>query len=421
MAMRRWANLFLLGAFLLFCSMLYVNYVTGGAPWSQFFLFVAEASLVGGIADWFAVTALFRKPLGFISFHTELIPRNRNALIQGVANMVEEHLLSADQLRKQLEKARFATMLVEWVEQKGGGSFLAEQLQSLLVNMLRKQSSAKTAAQLESFVKRKASELDVAGLLQKVMRWAIDGKHLDAMLDRLFVYLREYVEKPTMRADIEALIGQKIGGGLLGGIKSMFINKEDLARQLHAELIELSGELLRHEHVLRVLIRERFSGVAADLEKRSDWQQAISLWFADLLERVNVRDDLAGWIDALVEQLEGGQAGGGDVETASLRRWLNDTIDTFWQRFRANDSLLALFDGHLKTAMLKLVTSEHQVIGEMVKETLDKFDNEALVKFVEDKVGDDLQGIRINGSVVGAVVGALLYALLYWVYAPLVM
>ena len=418
MTMRRWANLFLLGAFLLFCSMLYVNYVTGGAPWSQFLLFVAEASLVGGIADWFAVTALFRKPLGFISFHTELIPRNRNALIQGVANMVEEHLLSADQLRKQLEKVRFATMLVEWVEQKGGGSFLAEQLQSLLVNMLRKQSSAETAAQLESFVKRKASELDVAALLQKVMRWAIDGKHLDAMLDRLFVYLKEYVEKPALRAEIETLIGQKIGGGFLGGLKSMFVNKEDLARQLHAELIELSGELLRHEHVLRVLIRERFAGVAADLGKRSDWQQAISVWFAELLERVSVRDDLAGWINALAEQLESDQDGDGG---SGLRRWLHETVNTFWQRFRANDNLLGLFDGHLKTAMLKLVTSEHQVIGEMVKETLDKFDNEALVKFVEDKVGDDLQGIRINGSVVGAVVGALLYVLLYWVYAPLVM
>ncbi|WP_278335078.1 DUF445 family protein [Clostridium pasteurianum] len=111
------ANITLLCVFLVFIVTLFLRYFYGNIFIFNFLFIVMEASLVGGIADWFAITAIFSKPLG-ISYHTELIPRNRKKIILGISNMVEKELLTSEVINKRISQVKVIDKLIIFIENK---------------------------------------------------------------------------------------------------------------------------------------------------------------------------------------------------------------------------------------------------------------------------------------------------------------
>ncbi len=170
------ANLALLFSAGLFALSMGLNICYPGDFAVQLIYAVSEAALVGGVADWFAVTALFRRPLGF-PYHTSLIPRNRNKLVQATANMVQNELLSTESIQHKLGQIRFVDLLINWIEQKGGKVILADLVVSYASDVMAHVDIGKLSHSTEKIVRRLALSWNIVPELRSFGFYLLDHNY----------------------------------------------------------------------------------------------------------------------------------------------------------------------------------------------------------------------------------------------------
>jgi uncharacterized membrane-anchored protein YjiN (DUF445 family) len=421
---RRKANWVLGSVFLIFLIASWLRYLWPEHQGIHFFHFVSEASLVGGIADWFAVTALFRKPLGW-PYHTALIPRNRDKMIDGITGMVQDELLSEALLRKKIESFNIAQWVIKSVEQAGGSHLLAKKFAQLIENTLLKVSTTEVAGKIEKTLKGKFLDMGISKRVLVEARSFLRKREFDLWLDERIEEGLELASQPRIKAMLLQSLGQiqeeQVGNGgmlqktLLGIFQvTDTLNLDEAAEALQIELILHIRELKEHQHPLR----ERLKGVFE--EQLLVWQgdptvlNALEDWKNTLVLELELQAILTNVLEQVFNPLRSGLLPSGqplaNVIEPSLKQW--------WTNFKEDIDLQGRLDKLCQDFLIQALQSEHAVIGQIVRETLEGFDDEELNRFIEDKAGEDLQWIRINGSLVGGVVGAALFVLLNYAYTP---
>jgi len=526
---KRQADLILLAVALCFAASsaaLYLHPVW----WTRLLFYMTEAGLVGGLADWYAVTALFRHPLGIRSKHTAIIPRNRTKLIDGVVSMVETQLLPPEQLKKKLAEARIMSTAIEWLDERFQNGTMADAGWKKLVSLLRNFDSTRVSGQWEHTLKELLQRTDVTPYAGKAIHSVLEHGDIHILLDKLVDVIAEKTSAPETKAFILLMLQNEHEKQLNAGnaftrflkkAASIFaeesnaLNLEDAAEVLHRDLIQLLSDLKQHDHEIRLLLISSLQNLADNLTQNNDLAESIQSWKNELLDRIS----LAPSIEALLavvkklpldvpplsvkqeqaemempanksneqaatemtrlaeplsvdvaindadeaettainetERLEKvqpvkhdepelvatRQAAAADesvtapaventLETTApaaasedarlgLRREFGRLIENYWEQFKQDQSKQDWIEGYLKQFLNKIIDTEHRLIGQTVRGTLDEFTEKRLIAFIEDKVGEDLSRIRINGSLVGAGIGALLFLLLHGVYDPI--
>lgn len=423
---RRKANSVLGSVFLIFVVAAWLRHIWPTHQGIHFFFFVSEASLVGGIADWFAVTALFRKPLGW-PYHTALIPRNRDKMVEGITGMVQNDLLSETLLRNKIESFQMTPWLIRHVEKAGGAPFLSEKLIQILRDMLRKISVPQAAAELELRIKGKVIDAGVAKSALAGVRSLLEKDEFDHWLDERIEEGLERAAHPKVRAKLLQSLGQiqeeQVGNGsgmlqktLLGIFQATDgLNLDEAADSLQVELILHLRELQRPNHLLRGRLKEIFRERIGNWEEDAEALNTIELWKNTLVSETNFQDVIASFVEPVLSSLREGKLPTGQ----ELSNFLEPILLKWWSEFKEDTHLQNSLDKLSRDLLLRALQSEHAVIGQIVRETLEGLDDEGLNRFIEDKAGNDLQWIRINGSLVGGMVGALLFVLLNYGYTPL--
>ncbi|WP_407306545.1 DUF445 domain-containing protein [Desulfosporosinus sp. SB140] len=387
--------------------------------------FVLEAALVGGIADWFAVTAIFKKPLGW-GYHTALIPRNRVKLIEAVAGMVQTELLHMDLIRQKISGIAFLDGLIQFVERRGGSVYLAEKAVLSLQRYAEKQDPVILAEKLAKFLRRKVQEWPLMPKIEELSRWALEQGYIDQGLDRLAEGLWEKASEGETRQIIlkylESVKEEKLGNGgsifrtLLGFVEmSDGLNMEEAADALHIELLLTLRKFSDPVDPLRIALKESFLNSIQVLISEPQFRSQVEAWKEGLLQ------------EELFEEFL----------TKALRMVLNDSVSFSdskvlfpavcsyvkqgWNCFLENKAFQEQLNTFIVDVLCRIIQSEHDVIGTIVKETLTSYTDEDLNQFVEEKAGNDLQWIRINGSMIGGVVGVFLFLFLDLVYDPYVL
>ena len=429
---RRLANRFLLVGFVLFLLFATLRVIWPDSLWIRAVLALVEAALVGGIADWFAVTALFRKPLGF-PWHTALIPRNRAQLVEATAQMVQNELVSATALQHRLAGVRFMDLFVELMERRSVQMMLGNLILRLVREGMRRLDPPVMARQLEAVLKRYGADLKLTPLLTEAGQWALTNKKDEQLLDFLLVELSRQANQPATRQHIfRYLEARKTAAGeasLLNrlviwlGEQTNALNVGEAADVLTRQLLVTLERLRDPDCESRQWIRGRLSGILEELGNRPEWQAALDTWKDNILEKTSLEEPLTHLLeavrDAVAPQLQppdGLAAGSGAASPLTL--WALAQLERYWHSFKTNRELQDWMETYVKEAVHKLVETEHAIIGVIVKDALNSLSDEDLNRFVEDKAGDDLQWIRINGSVVGAAVGLVLFLLLHVLYHP---
>ncbi len=422
---RRKANIVLGSVFLIFMVAAWLRHLWPTHQGIHFFFFVSEASLVGGIADWFAVTALFRKPLGW-PYHTALIPRNRDKMIEGITGMVQNELLSEALLRNKIEGFHLTPWLIRHVENAGGANFLSEKLSQILKDMLAKTSASEAASVLEHWIKGKVIDAGVAKSVLVGARSLLEKKEFDRWLDERIEEGLELAAQPKVRDMLLQSLGQlqqqQVGNGgmlqktLLGIFQvTDGLNLDEAADSLQVELILHLRELQYRNHPLRgrlkEIFRERFSNWVQD----SETLNAIELWKNTLILETKLDDVLLPVLEQVLAALREGKLPTGQT----LVDFLEPIFESWWSEFKGDAQIQSILDKLIQDLLIRALQSEHAVIGQVVHETLEGLNDEGLNRFIEDKAGNDLQWIRINGSLVGGMVGAVLFVLLNYGYTPL--
>ncbi|WP_233282089.1 DUF445 domain-containing protein [Pseudomonas mangiferae] len=373
----------------------------------------AEAAMVGAIADWFAVTALFRHPLGLPIPHTAIIPRSKARIGRTLSSFITTHFLATPLVLAKLRALDLGRRLTDWLRHPANAEAVGRQF----VGVARFGVEALQDERVRAFVQHKAIQrlqaLDLAPALGRVLELLTEQGRHQAMLDEALVKLDEVLQDGDTRAlvaraitaEIRTLrylgLGKSVGGwsankvvdGLSALIGEVAADAEHPLRQRFDDLVAGYIQRLKHDPAYRLdverLLARLLAHPAASAYLQGLWQD-LTDWLRDDLARDDSR--LAARLVALTRSL--GDALDSDP---AMRGWIND---------------------RLMAATPALLERYRIRIGDYIAERVEQWESHELVAQLEQSVGKDLQYIRINGTLVGGLVGLVLHALTQWLAGP---
>jgi uncharacterized membrane-anchored protein YjiN (DUF445 family) len=395
--------------------------------WPQLFIvsisyFVFEAALIGGIADWFAVTALFRKPLNW-PYHTALLPRNREKVIDSISNMVQNDLLNTNIIRYKIEQINLSNSLFVFFEESGQLQYLIRAITCSIVDWLNNFKPESAAGYLNPLLNKNLLKLQIAPLTKDFILHNLANGQVDSWLEKAILKLEELAGQEKTKTIIYHFLqeqkNEKVSHGLLNNfIVALMettggLNLQEAADSIQFQLVSTIKCLKDSEHPLRHTVREILRQTSYELEHNIFVQDALETWKEDIIAKIPLDIILEDAIRALQESTE-------DYEKSVIKAILEEMLEAIWFFYRDNNLLLARINSYLHNALFNLLKYNQTIIGDIARDALAKLTNNDLIKFIEDKAGNDLQWIRINGSIIGGLVGVVLFMFLRFIYEPYV-
>lgn len=437
--MKTWANRLLLLVAAAFVGSALSVWLFPGQWWPHMLLYISEAGFVGALADLFAVTALFRHPFGWKWVpHTAIIPKSRDKLIDGVVAMVEHELLSKHMLKKKIGQYHLVEQAIRLVELKAGDNGVAKTGWKLLSGLVSKLDLDDLAIRLDEQTRAGLQRVNLAPYAGKALQAAVSNGYVQATLDPLISQAATYVaqNERKLKRNIYDMLERRKQQAMSEGnrVTRWFTRKvvhlmeatdamslEDAADAFYDDLVQFLHELRDPHHELRMLIDEQLSELSVRLQHRSDIAEAIEAWKYDILERISLLPSIRSLFHHYYHELFADQDGNDNrkIERRDIKNWILQLVDKYWQRLRDDQELKDWLERYVQEFACNIIESEHSLIGDIVRKTLNEFTESRLVHFIESKVETDLQRIRVNGTLLGACAGALLYAVLHGVYQPL--
>jgi uncharacterized membrane-anchored protein YjiN (DUF445 family) len=385
----------------------------GATWWGGWILAIAEAGIVGGLADWFAVTAIFRRPLGLPIPHTALIPHNWEGMAERVGVMVGGRVLTKDYVREEIARIDFSGLLARGAERVSRADL--EAATRTAARWIGEQLTPATTAELLGRARRALVHAPVAPLLATTLRIARRQGWDQRILDGAFSVLGGAMERPEFRHAVGEVIDdlltryrERLGvyPRLFMGLATMLgvLDRDRLVAALHVGLREVARD---RDHPLRAQGTE----VLADLERRLSDDPAlvarVEAAKVELLQAPAVAALVDEAAEALTRALRADLAG----ERSELAAWLAERLDRARVALMADSALRAEIDAWARARLTELIERHHGRIAEFIENGVRALGPEGAVRLIEEHAGDDLQFIRVNGTVVGGLAGGAIYAI----------
>lgn len=372
------------------------------------------AAMVGGLADWFAVSALFRRPLG-VPFRTAIIPRNREKIFDALANTVERELLTGDNIRKTLRRYNLTELFTHYLADHDGADDIRQAFAKIISNILTKLNPDKIGRIVELVIKKNIESTNISPILADGIEWlaarGYDLKISEFAADQITALAKhQQMHELLVELLIEArrtyergLVKRKAFNLLLN------ISPEEVARIIQKLFVVTLAGMKEQNHPVHGKIRKWLSDLCRDLRSDAALQGKVEEWKRRQLNSLQLRQSIAGAIEAFRQDTA--------VCEERVDKWV-ETITAYFDQWLAEIDAApdrrAELDEQAKQAIAGWLEVYHGAIGSIVRESLHELSDDMLVEFIEEKVGDDLQMIRINGSVVGGLVGMFIFLVTYW-------
>ncbi|WP_338073733.1 DUF445 domain-containing protein [Kineococcus siccus] len=359
----------------------------------------AEAAMVGAVADWFAVTAIFRRPLGLPIPHTALIPTRKEALGRSLEQFVAENFLAEDVVRDKVQRAGVPARAGSWLAHRGGAERVVVEASTVLTGALGVLRDEEVTAVLDQVVIRRfAAEPwspTLGRLLGEVVR---DGSH-HPVVDLTLAEARTWLvtNEDTVRRLVEERAPLWAPDWL----------NERLGRRVHTEALRWVGDVLDDEHHPgRQAIDDLLARYADALQHDPETRAKADEFQYRLLNSPGLADTVQGVWAALRGYLVDAL----DDPSSSLRQRSVEALRDVGQRMVDDAGFAARVEGHLTDAAGHVVRRFAPELATVISDTVGRWDGADAAKRIELHVGRDLQFIRINGTVVGGLVGLVIHA-----------
>jgi len=370
----------------------------GDAGWVGYVEATAAASMVGGLADWFAVTALFRHPLGLPIPHTAIVVERKDQFGATLAEFMRESFLTREVLVDRVRAAGLVPRMGAWLAREENASRVAAELADAAVagaDLLRDDDVHRV---IEELMRERVEAVPLAPLAGRALRFFTeDGRH-DELLDATFAGLDRYLG--THGEELRSQMGARSPWWLPGAMEDRIFDRLlDGARSLLQEMA------VDRNHGLRRQFDARLRLLAAELETSVDFLERGERIKHDVLSQPQVREWVASlWGDAKVEL----RAQACDPES-QLRRQLVSGIAAGGRRLQDDPALAATVQTAVERGVSYLADHFDGDIAAFISGTISRWDAEETASRLELLLGPDLQYVRINGTVVGAVAGLALH------------
>ena len=386
---------------LLLCLMALLFFLTLHSPaaWAGWLHAFAEAGMVGALADWFAVVALFRHPLGIPIPHTAIIPNRKDEIGESMSRFVADHFLEPEVVRKKLQNTNLAAFVVSWLKsEKGRHSF-----EDLSAAVLRWAMGALHEKRVRRFLSRLSSkqlaDVSLAPLLGNTLEWLVRGQRHQQILTQVLRYTIVLVHDngDAIRARV-----QKESPWWLPGFVDDRILKKMLERIEH-QLFEMA---LDQDHPLRGQFNQWVQNLAHDLKNSPEHRRLGD----DLKQQLLENDELQDYLYGLWRELAGNIESDLEKPESAIRQQVGQWLVNVADELEDDEDMQAWLNTWLVNAITLVVGRNSAQIASLISDTVKSWDGMDTSRRVELAIGRDLQFIRINGTLVGGLVGLVIHA-----------
>jgi len=360
----------------------------------------SEAAMVGGIADWFAVVALFRHPLGIPIPHTALIPSNKDKIGENLGNFVSDEFLIKEKLELKIDQFNVAIKASNWLIDVKNANTVANLIAENVIPGLLKtiddeevqrfiqtQFSGKLskvnfaewiALGLESLAKSDKQEELVTNVLKTLIVELQSNKHV----------IEEKVKSSTPFLSF-GLADKKITEGIFNGLYNFL------------------DQASHQDSVIRKKVNNYVVDFIIELKESPEMQQKVNDLVLGFASKKEVQDYISGiWLEiktAITNDLN-------QKEQSTIKNSIANMIQSFGKGIQADQLMMDKINNFIKNDVLSVLINNKKMIGELISSTVKSWDTDEVSKKLELEIGGDLQYIRINGTLVGGLVGLLIYA-----------
>ncbi|MBQ2009324.1 MAG: DUF445 domain-containing protein [Selenomonadaceae bacterium] len=388
----------LLAAAVIFLFALCLQVQYPGNVFAAGFLFCAEAALVGGIADWFAVTALFEKPLGF-PWHTAILPRRRQSFIEATGRMLQREFFGKKALVAKVKRIDFAGKLLGWLERPESRQLVAKWLADRGRNWLE----AQDGTSLSGVLAARLGDLAAGSMTpERIRSFLLYGaKELESV-----------ARQPEFADKIEAGLDEYIESKLQGPMAMMMagfaqsvnvLNTEEAAALIKDRCILFLERVQQEESEEAEQLQAMAEKISCFLQKNFAARQELDHAVLNSVQRLNLNEYLFNATDER------------DILDGQLQELAGSIVQVVYGMLRENSSLQREVSGICYQLAARGVMQAQEMLGSIAGDVLGTMTDEQINRLVYDKAEPDLLWIRMNGSIVGAAIGLVIFAVMQFI------
>jgi uncharacterized membrane-anchored protein YjiN (DUF445 family) len=371
-------------------------------PWLGYVKAFSEAAMVGGLADWFAVTALFRHPLGLPIPHTAIIPRNKDRIGEALAAFINENFLVPSVVARRMRNIDVAGAAGRFLRTPAAeGTRIRQGASRLIADIFEGLDDERLGGIVKGAIAGRIEKMEVAPLLGHALASAINEDRHVPMLEAAIRWMARALE--ANEELIRAMVHKKANWALkLAGLDAK------LADAILDGLRKLTAEMSTDPaHPVRMKVEEALAQLANDLQMNPDTRTKVE----EMKEQLLANRSVALWIDTLWQKGREAIIRAARNPDAALAGRLGEVLRSMGASLEQDPRIRAAINQFVRRAAAGTAQSYGSSIVKLVSETIRSWDARTVTARLEAAVGRDLQYIRINGTLVGGLVGIVIHAL----------
>ncbi|BCD22777.1 hypothetical protein BC30090_1674 [Bacillus cereus] len=369
-----------------------------------------EAGLVGGLADWFAVTALFRHPMGIPIPHTALLPKNRKRVTKGLINTLENEWLTKESITNKVKEMQLAQMVLQIAEREMQSDAVKKGIVTIAEKAIVSIDTEKLAVIIEKELKTYLHTMNTSNILQVLVDQLVVQEYDEKTLDYILVKVKDWTAQDEARYQLgslgmKAMENIKVDGFLQFTLKSFMniVDEDKIGGILQKFIISNISSLQDADNSTRQLILAKIRQEIINVKENEALLQELEKWKEKWIANWNATDKIKEMLEQVQQKA---------VVFVNNEEFADKYVIPFLQKqmnkIKDDEVTVQKIEDWLQKQVVKLVENNHSKIGKLVQENLDKLDDKTLIEMIENNVGKDLQWIRVNGAVCGFMIGLVL-------------
>lgn len=374
-----------------------------GAAWLGFVRAFSEAAMVGALADWFAVTALFHHPMGIKIPHTNLIQNKKEQIGDNLGSFVVSNFLSPQNIRPYIQKIKVSHFAGDWLSKEKNQNMLMHEVSNILLHIIQKLDDDTVIKFIAAKAKEMSANLKFNEIIGNGLDYLLDRNDHQRLITNLAGQIKTYITnnrvmvrdrvKKESFALIPKFVDDAIADKITSGLSTYF------------EEVETNTD-----HDLRAEITAKLLSFAEELKTEEKWQDEFSTVRDSFLKEEKLRDyseDIWKSVKkTVVSELE--------EENSSLKRYIAKNINSFSENLQTDEKLQYKIDHWIRVTAYKYILKNTHQFGDLISSTVGNWEGRELSDKLELEVGKDLQFIRVNGTLVGGLVGLIIYTVSHY-------
>ncbi|WBX95512.1 DUF445 domain-containing protein [Chryseobacterium gambrini] len=371
--------------------------------WIGYVRAFSEAAMVGALADWFAVTALFRHPLGLPIPHTNLIENSKQKLGDNLGNFVVTNFLSPENIRPYIQKLKISNFVGEWLGKEKNQDVLLKNLSDIVLDILNKLDDSEVSRFISKKVSEMTDTIKLNAILGNGINYLLDKNDHQRIITNLSSQIKNYI------AENDEMIKDRVKKGSYTFIPAFVDNK--IADKITTGLSDFFKEIEQDpNHEIRNLITQKIYDFSNELKQDPKWEEEFNTIKNDLLKNDKLNEysnDI--WIsikNTLTKELQD--------DESSLKKYLSKNLNEFSQNLKNDENFQKKIDDWVRVTAYKYILKNTHQFGNLISSTVGNWQGKELSEKLELEVGKDLQFIRVNGTIVGGLVGLIIYTIAHF-------